>query len=109
MTNDQINVAIAEACGWTEISSDCVVGKAPGETCNRVMFLSNYCANLNAMHEAEKVLTEFDWFIYVSHLAQIVRSSNQSEVKFGQSIHATARQRAEAFLRTLGKWEEVQP
>jgi hypothetical protein len=31
MTNEQINEAIAKACGWTEIK-DNVVGKTPGET-----------------------------------------------------------------------------
>lgn len=68
----------------------------------------DYCTDLNAMHEAEKWLTELNWFTYISELAQIVRFPKQPEVQLRQSIHATARQRAEAFLRTLGKWEEVQ-
>jgi hypothetical protein len=106
MTNEQINQAIAEACGWTEISSDGVTGKAPGETCNRVMFMPLYCTNLNAMHEAEKVLAEIQWFYYLNELYNVVRLPNQPELQMKQAVNATARQRAEALLRTLGKWEE---
>jgi hypothetical protein len=105
MTDEQINAAIAEACGWTEIR-DNVVGKAPGETANRVMFLPNYSTSLNAMHEAEKVLTEIQWFYYLNELYNIVRLPNQPELQMKQAVNATARQRAEAFLRTLGKWED---
>jgi hypothetical protein len=49
------------------------------------------------MHEAQKVLTTFDeWDIYCVYLGDTQPSCAK----------ATARQRAEAFLRTLGKWEE---
>jgi len=98
MTDEQINQAIAEACGWTDISSDGVVGKAPGETCNRVMFVPLYCTNLNAMHEAEKTLTDDQMWI-------MARKIELNEDRW--YFHASARERAEAFLRTLGKWEEV--
>ncbi len=87
MSEQKINAAIAEACGWTEIK-DNVVGKAPGETCNRVMFLPNYSTSLNAMHEAEKMLDE-------------TQAEDYEELLRGYGFHATARERAEAFLRTL--------
>jgi hypothetical protein len=57
----------------------------------------DYCNDLNAMHEAEKVLTFKDWEFYCDELGG----------SFQGCAHATARQRAEAFLRTLGKWEET--
>jgi hypothetical protein len=82
MTNEQINIAIAEACG----------GK---------WHIPDYCSDLNAMHEVEENLLGDSWIGYINQLADIEGSL------FG--IRATARQRAEAFLRTLGKWEEVQP
>lgn len=109
MTDKQINAAIAEACGWTVIR-DNVVGKAPGETGYRVMFLPNYCTDLNAMHEAEKTLTiQQKENEYSDNLTQVViylkRGLTIGLVEY-LGIHATARQRAEAFLRTLGKWEE---
>jgi hypothetical protein len=102
MTNDQINRAIAEACGWTQISEDGVVGRAPGEMCNRVLFVPLYCSNLNAMHGAEKLLNSDELFEkYYLELYETTQSTRWP-------VSATARQRAEAFLRTLGKWEEVQ-
>lgn len=106
MTDAQINQSIAEACGWTEISSDGVVGRAPGETCNRVMFCPLYCTNLNAMHEAEKSLKGYEQIhSYVWHLNN--RKDWETDHKL-MEVHISARDRAEAFLRTLGKWEEVQ-
>lgn len=59
---------------------------------------ADYCSCLNAMHEAEKTLTVDQWHDYVEHVGGT----------WEQAMHSTARQRAEAFLRTLGKWEEVQ-
>ena len=97
MTDEQINAAIARECGWTDIR-DNVVGKAPGETANRVMFLPNYCNDLNAMHEAEEALKGKQFVTYGIALSDIEGSL--------WGIRATARQRAEAFLRTLGKWKE---
>ena len=94
MNEKKINAVIAEACGWTEIK-DNVVGKAPGETCNRVMFLPNYSTSLNAMHEAEKMLDE-------------MQAEDYGELLREYGFHSTARQRAKAFLQTLGKWKEVQ-
>lgn len=102
MTNEQINKAIAKACG--------IVGKS-GEIYKTsegwVVNCPDYCADLNAMHEAEKVLTipqEKDYFFNLEEIVGDLiwfRSSPKSH-------RATARERAEAFLRTLGKWEEVQ-
>ena len=96
MTDEQINAAIAEACGWRKEDGvymwtvnriDC--------TCPE---LWDWCTDLNAMHEAEKRLTSMQLLDYVSFL---------SDACYEATV-AAARQRAEAFLRTLGKWEEVQ-
>ena len=106
MTDKQINVAIAQACGWTEIK-DNVVGKAPGETANRVMFLPNYSTSLNAMHEAEKTLKIADTHEYTNLLYDIACKAQEENGKW-LPYSISARQRAEAFLKTLGKWEEVQ-
>lgn len=79
MTNNSINIAIAEIIGadlhWKAAK--------------------DYCSDLNAMHEAEKVLTKEHCDSYEHRLGMTVN----------RPWHATARQRAEAFLRTLGKWE----
>jgi hypothetical protein len=49
------------------------------------------------MHEAEKALTNKDLWEMTMQLCNIV----YGDVPLA---HATARQRAEAFLRTVGKW-----
>jgi len=96
MTDEQINQRIAEMCwdGELVVNTDGI---------GRVWITNHpdYCADLNAMHEAEKVLTKHQ------------RESIYPRIMGGwrnpaKPIYATARQRAEAFLRTLGKWEEVQ-
>jgi hypothetical protein len=53
-----------------------------------------YCSDLNLMHEAEEVLTDNDWDLYCVELGYSLRGC----------ARATARQRAEAFLRTVGKY-----
>ena len=104
MTDEQINAAIAKACGWTEIK-DNVVGKAPGETANRVMFLPNYSTSLNMMHEAEALIQDRNKYINI--LAGVTEPiDGLPEDHDWAFTRATAYQRAEAFLRTLGKWEE---
>jgi hypothetical protein len=99
MTDEQINAAIAEVCGWTSVNAAHRSGKAPGANYVGGEFIPDYCADLNAMHEAEKSLLISKFPTYVKKLTKI---------NFGDPITAGARERAEAFLRTLGKWEEVQ-
>lgn len=103
MTDEQINQAIAEICGWRLVEKQyedfgyCLkLWITPsGE---EEIAPPNYCGDLNAMHEAEQVLTLKQLLIYAHCL--------ESEYGFF-GVTATARQRAEAFLRMLGKWEEA--
>jgi hypothetical protein len=56
--------------------------------------------SLDAMHEAEKVLTQSQLSFYYEELKSLCNT---------QGVHpcsATAAKRAEAFLRTLGLWKE---
>ncbi len=92
MTNEEINIAISEACG-----SDLEKYRTYEGDIN-VSALKKYCNDLNAMHEAENILTREQIEVYCEHL-----NPKYHGIWFG--IHATARQRAEAFLRTIGKWE----
>lgn len=107
MTDEQINQRIAEACGWKPRRQTNLT--RTGHFKVSYENPPDYCTDLNAMHEAEKVLiTGFEdepessesWSDYQTNL--IITCDAYL------SYHATARQRAEAFLRTLGKWEEVQ-
>jgi hypothetical protein len=104
MTNQKINKAIAKYLGWKEFSSfsDCkqIIGKRPSFHNGKIVsytvdqYVPDYCRDLNAMHEAEKVLTT----------AQTTTMSQYLHRRLGMLWgFATASQRAEAFLRTIGK------
>ena len=105
MTDQQINQAIAEACGWRKEDGvymwtvnriDC--------TCPE---LWDWCNDLNAMHDAESLLYRMGPE-FARQLLEIVSRDAGPGVLYAHGsfahVHATARQRAEAFLLTLGKW-----
>ena len=112
MTDQQINEAIAKACGWTDVHFSLaatdefpterrVVGIPPTHCTHDVA--PNYCSDLNAMHEAEKALKGYNQIhTYVWHLNN--RKDWETDFKL-MEVHISARDRAEAFLLTLGKWE----
>jgi hypothetical protein len=60
----------------------------------------NFCGDLNAMHEAEKVLTDVQCLFYPDNMREVITEHDASR----RTWHAAARQRAEAFLRVVGKW-----
>jgi hypothetical protein len=107
MTNEQINIAIAEACGWREVylnQNSMPWGFNIGF--NYSQRIPNYCNDLNAMHEAEKTLTDdqfeqYRWILW--DISPIVAKKDW----YRCYLSSTAHQRAEAFLRTIGKWEEA--
>lgn len=82
MSPEAQRIAIAEACGWKFYPLN----------------LPNYLNDLNAMHEAEKRLSEEQMTIYTSNLFEICDD-------WPKATLATAAQRAEAFLKTVGKFE----
>ena len=107
MTDDQINAAIAEACGWRK-EDGVYMWTANGidYTCPDLWDWAN---DLNAMHEAEQHLWRKDWFMrydYVDELGKLQNPHNWQRMEASDMLDATARQRAEAFLKTLGKWED---
>lgn len=116
MTDKQINAAIAEACGFVclhEFQVDKDGAKfgfweyPPTWTGPKKQpWLLDFCNDLNAMHEAEKTLKGYEQIhTYVWHLNN--RKDWDTDFKL-MEVHISAKDRAEAFLRTLGKWEEVQ-
>lgn len=116
MTDNEINEAIAQASGWTEIHDSGVWHHhklwgyprlKPGQGGNSYHYLPDYCTDLNAMHEAEKVLSPQQEKDYFANIKEIV-GDNIWYRTVGKTYRATARERAEAFLRTLGLWKEVQ-
>ena len=107
MTYEQINEAIAEACGWKweRIWTGELQGKPIGEQ-GPLRPIPDYCTDLNAMHEAEKVLMN-DWKKQKRYLEWLGWEDDSMKTIITIS-RSTARDRAEAFLWALGKWEEVQ-
>lgn len=103
MTPEQQRIAIAEVCGW-KFDSKAHDGTPMGIKPNRMRTagcrIPDYLNDLNAMHEAEKLLTPGPWHAYEYKLGVVTKRDGVS------LIHATAAQRCEAFLKTLGKWEE---
>jgi hypothetical protein len=129
MTNEQINIAIAEACGWFNcilpsqdeyhLMTDLVLGRAMGKPIGRNFSLHkdgshyplpNYCNDLNAMHEAvREVFTGSHMQLdYSITLIFVIKKSSPICKRFFSDFDlatATARLHAETFLRILGKWE----
>lgn len=113
MSPEAQRIAIAEACGWTDprtgpygrlymFKANSGIGEQPPD----------YPTDLNAMHEAENVLTAYQRQKHGQQLQEIL---NEAVVGFVEDYarqlaglsrvaSATAAQRAEAFLRTIGKW-----
>ena len=107
MTDEQINEKIAFELGWRQLQdgrwklNDRVECEGP-----------NYCNDLNACHEFAAWLDTEQQIRFAEEL-QFIVSENPYRVWWNlnaneayQIAEATARQRAEAFLRTLNLWEE---
>ena len=95
MSPDSQRIAIAEAC---EIVSKDKWGSLYKTPRGILRDCPDYPTDLNAMHEAEKVLTLPERRKYRKTLLGHCEPASIA-------IHATAAQRAEAFLLTIGKWE----
>jgi len=86
MTDQEINIAIAKY----EISRGA-----------EIAYRRDYCNDLNEMHEVEPYLGSSQQVRYLKELGFI------PTLKHGWVLcRATAHQRAEAFLRTIGKWKD---
>ena len=103
MTNEQINIKIAELCGWKRHPQDQWIIIPPNalHSFPPLFTTPNYTADLNACHEFEKTLTPEQESAYWEHLLQA------HEYIQPWAGCATARQRCEALLRVHGQWEET--
>ena len=101
MNPEQQRIAIAEACGWTDIKPHSwhqweveLWGRRKGIR-NKI---PNYLNDLNAMAAAESIIIKAG--------AQTIRLYEDALQKFVSNIvFASAGQRAEAFLKTLNLWK----
>lgn len=130
MSPEAQRVAIAEACGWKNIHVGTteahgyevvgLVGYPPGiephfgAACQEAV--PDYLNELNAMHRTEASLTDEQRakFVLELHFATEGDLTAGLENAFDCTqyifpvLHATAAERAKAFLRTVGKWEDEQ-
>ena len=111
MSTDEINRAIAEHLGWTQVrvipphprrksEGPTIVGNPPATSEDRSILVPDYCGSLDVMHKTEKALFDGSaelWTRYLEvELPDLARTT---------SVECSpARQRAEAALRTIGKW-----
>ena len=109
MTDQQINIAIAEHCGFNLEEYRMEEGGI------NVAALPDYCNDLNAMYEAENTLLGGPKFFskggkstYIWNLKNVCAFGKNLNMdkNFYLMIHIPARQRAEAFLKTVGKWND---
>jgi hypothetical protein len=113
MKPEKQRIAIAKACGWIWTNKCPEHGKQTikfwlNEHTGRKVYyeylLPYYLDDLNDMADAEETLSFNDKQKYLDILADAPRED--IHYTWADSVFATAAQRAEAFLRTVGRWEE---
>ena len=117
MTDEEINEAIALQLGWAKCACGdirCGVWFPHGTSHPNEAELGvpSFCKDLNAMAEAEKFALggSTAWLEFAVNLMRVLEAEQMSELDGMTCIlQATARQRAEALLRTVGQWKEAKP
>lgn len=127
MTREAQRVAIGIACGWKCAGYPDQILATKGWQFAYQFFINptgdivshnsipDYLNDLNAMHEAEKMLTYEQneqfvfWLNHIHPSADIHTAEKKRDLRLDvfDLCHSPASQRAEAFLRTLGLWQET--
>ena len=107
MDQTKQRTAIAEHLGYIDVreyavdmDDDCLWLMGRKSQKEPLEFIEYYTNDLNAMHEAEEHLSTEEVKTYMGHLLDIMG------ISVWCITHVSAEQRAEAFLKTIGKWEE---
>ena len=95
---DKYNGEIALFCGWEFDKNQYRQWISPNGT--GFAYPPAYNRDLNQMHEAEEHLSTEEIKTYMGHLLDIMG------ISVWCITHVSAAERAEAFLKTIGKWEE---
>jgi hypothetical protein len=93
MKPEQQRIAIAEACGWFFMDDSWHYPNGA-----KALSLPDYLTDLNAMHEAEKMLNRESGYHEIGGYGLYL-------VALEHNVSSTAAQRAEAFLKTLNLWK----
>ena len=108
MTPEKQRIAIAIACGWQNVApvvvqnvsyqgDDITIGISSDSG-----WIPNYPNDLDACHEMEAWLQNDDRHGFACYASELFAQHGSD------AVHVTAAQRSEAFLRTLGLWEDAQ-
>jgi len=97
MTDSEINKTIAEYIQWKPAI---IFRDMTGKPFEGWDIPPDYCRDLNAMHEAEKILFTTNNWDACAYEAALQKETTS------WAWHSTAKQRAEAFLKTIGKWKD---
>lgn len=103
MTDQEIKKEIAEFLGFTDLHISPGSGQLYGreKPNHRVRTtLPNYPEDLNACHDFEKLILKNEPVMGRNTYGYVLK-----DVAGKHYYHATARQRCEALLRTIGKWK----
>ena len=124
MTDQEINIVIAEYCGWVKYNPTAEIissgyAKYPHWTppidskqwvknwgILEIMSPPSYTTDLNAMAEAEKFLEDNDWNKYTDILGKLCHYNPEIHclrVFANNIVSSSAKQRADAFVRTINK------
>lgn len=106
MTPEEMRIAIAEKCGYKVVgykqNGEPVFDDPDGiRSFGFEVGFPNYPYDLNAMHEAEKLLSANNAAVYANNLRRLL---GFHQLTYFDLCHATALQRAEAFCRVF--WPE---
>lgn len=122
MKPEQINIAIAESVGWTEITTNeddgWVCGYEPNPNIIKIC-IPNCTSDLNACSDALNHLFENVWYaedltrygkaLELEHDTAVLNmTEDESDLYYEFAIlsNMTAAQTSRAIIKTLGKWVE---
>lgn len=107
MTNTQINEAIAKACGWKPDESGRGEWRLKdNKTKWEYDYIPNYIEDLNAMHEAEKILNPEQKIAYYHDVLNEVTGRFTRQSSDFDFLCASSKQRSISLCCTLGLWKE---
>ena len=114
MTSEEINIAVHKSRGFTIVSdgiTHCLTPCGPKTERDPEGYLlkecPDYANSLDAMHEVELSMDADLYRVFSNNLYLVVLENGSLPAKRAW-LSANARQRAEAYLKTLGKWNTQQ-
>lgn len=101
MKDEELNKTIAKAINWEPFTLCFDMQGKPFEGWDKV---PNFCGDLNLMNDVEKTLTDEQYKLFHNFLFNDSYVDGEINIESRRNyISASARQRAEAFIRTLGE------